>query len=68
MDIFLSAVLAAIVGVLVAVAGTATALLVNGIVSAIIGTALTVVLVAVIAAIHRQLSGPSGAAVSETFE
>lgn len=66
--IVVSVVFAAIVGVLVAVAGTATALLVNGIVSAIIGTALTVVLVAVIAAIHHQLSGPSAAAVSETFE
>jgi membrane-anchored glycerophosphoryl diester phosphodiesterase (GDPDase) len=64
----ISMVVGMIVAAVVLAAGTSTALLVNGIVSGILGAGLTVVLVAVIAAIHRQLSGPSAAAVSETFE
>jgi len=65
-------VISIVIGMIVAALGLAlgadTALLVNGIISGVLGAALTVVLVAVIAAIHRQLSGPSAAAVSETFE
>lgn len=64
----ISIVIGMIVGALVLALGTETALLVNGIISGILGAILTVVFVAVIAAIHRQLSGPSAAAISETFE
>ena len=66
--IVISAVIGMIVGALVLALGTSIALVVNGVISAILGTAFTVVIVAVVAAIHRQLSGPSAAAVSETFE
>jgi hypothetical protein len=66
--VVISMVVGMIVGALVLALGTETALLVNGVISGVLGAVLTVVLVAVIAAIHRQLSGPSAAAVSETFE
>ncbi len=42
--------------------------IVNGVLSGLLGTITTVVFVAVLAAIHRQLAGPSTAAVSETFK
>lgn len=48
--------------------GTSAALLVNSTVSGVLGAISAVVFVAVIAAIHRQLSGPSPAAVGATFE
>ena len=58
-----------LIGTLVLFAvGPSAALLVNGILSGILGAISAVVFVAVIAAIHRQLSGPSAAAVSATFE
>jgi hypothetical protein len=63
-----SIVVATVVGLLVAIAGSSVALMVNGIVSSILGTALTVVFVAVVAATHRQLSGISGPEVGETFD
>ena len=64
----ISIVAGVIVGALVLAVGTDTALLVNAVISGLLGAVLTMVIVAVIAAIHRQLSGPSAAAVSETFE
>ncbi len=66
--IVISMVVAMIVGALLIALGTSTALLVNGIISGALSAVVTVVIVAVIAAIHRQLAGPSAAAVSETFE
>lgn len=66
--IIVSMVVVAIVGALTLVLGAATALTVNGVVSGVLSAAVTVVFVAVIAAVHRQLAGPSAAAVSETFE
>jgi hypothetical protein len=61
-------VVSAIVGLLVVVAGSAVGLALNAIVSALISAVVTVIFVAVLAAVHRQLGGPSAAAVSETFE
>lgn len=63
-----SIVVGGVLGALVFALGTTTALVVNGAISGILSAAFTVVLVAVVAATHRQLSGPSAAAVSETFE
>lgn len=57
-----------IVGAATLAFGQDTALLISGIVSGLISAGVTVVFVAIIAAVHRQLSGPSPAAVSETFE
>jgi hypothetical protein len=57
-----------LIGAVVLFAGPSAALLVNGILSGILGAISAVIFVAVIAAIHRQLSGPSPAAVSQTFE
>ena len=42
--------------------------IVQGVFGGLLGTIATVVMVSVLAAIHRQLSGPSAGAVSETFE
>jgi membrane-anchored glycerophosphoryl diester phosphodiesterase (GDPDase) len=66
--IVIAAVIGAVVGALTLVLGPAAALTANGIVSGILSAAITVVFVAVVAAVHRQLSGPSAEAVSQTFE
>jgi hypothetical protein len=66
--IVIAAVIGMVLGALMLALGTSTALLVNGVISGILSAIVTVVFVAVIAAIHRQLAGPSAAAVSETFE
>ena len=66
--VVIAAVVAMIVGAVVLALGTSAALMVNGIISGILSALITVVLIAVIAAIHRQLAGPSAAAVSATFE
>jgi hypothetical protein len=63
-----STILAAVLGLLFALFGGSTAMVLNGLVSSILGCVLTVVFVAVIAAVHRQLAGPSAEAVSATFE
>lgn len=55
-------------GVLTLVLGDSVGLALNAAISGAISAAVSVVLVAVIAAAHRQLSGPSAASVSETFE
>ncbi len=64
----ISLVVGVVIAALLVVVGPSAALLVNGILSGLIGAVATVVFVAVVAAVHRQLSGPSAAAVSETFE
>lgn len=64
----ISIVVGMIVSALVLALGTSAAIMLNGVLSGILGAILTVVFVAVIAAVHRQLSGPSAAAVSATFE
>jgi hypothetical protein len=66
--VVISMVLGLIGTVVLVTLGSSAAELVNSIVSGILGAISAVVFVAVIAAIHRQLSGPSPAAVSATFE
>jgi hypothetical protein len=63
-----SAVLAMIIKALTLAIGEAGALMAEAIVTGLLGAAFSIVFVAVLAASHRQLSGPSAAAVSETFE
>ena len=66
--IVVAAVLGAVIGALTLALGPSAALTANGILSGLLSAVITVVFVAVIAAVHRQLSGPSAAAVSRTFE
>jgi hypothetical protein len=66
--IVVAAVIGAVIGALTLALGPSVALTVNGIVSGLLSAVITVVFVAVVAAVHRQLSGPSAAAVSQTFE
>lgn len=66
--IVLAAVIGMVAGVFTLALGSGPGLTVNAIISGAISAAVSVVFVAVIAAAHRQLSGPSPAAVSETFE
>jgi hypothetical protein len=61
-------VVSAVIGLLAVIAGSAVGLVLNALVSALISAVVTVLFVAVLAAVHRQLSGPSAAAVSDTFE
>jgi len=63
-----SIVVGLVVGVLVLALGESGGLIVNAVLSGLIGAIAAVIFVAVLAAVHRQLSGPSAAAVSETFE
>lgn len=64
----ISMVVMMIISALMIALGSSTAMLVNGVISGVLSALITVVIVAVMAAIHRQLAGPSAAAVSETFE
>ena len=57
-----------IVGALAFVLGESGGLILNAVLSGLIGAVAAAIYVAVLAAIHRQLSGPSSAAVRETFE
>jgi hypothetical protein len=66
--IVIAAVASGIVAVLLALLGESVATTVNAVISAAISAVAYLVFVAVLAAVHRQLSGPSAAAVSETFE
>jgi len=65
-------VISAVVGVvmmgLIAVAGDGAGRIIQGVIGGGLGAVATIVMVAVLASIHRQLSGPSTAAISETFE
>jgi hypothetical protein len=62
------AVASGIVAVLLALLGESVATTINAVISAAIGAVAYLVFVAVLAAVHRQLSGPSPAAVGATFE
>ncbi len=64
----ISLVIGMIVAVLIFALGESAGMMVNAILSGIVGAIAYTVFVAVLAAVHRQLSGPSAAAVSETFE
>lgn len=64
----IAAVISMVFGALALALGDSVGLTLNAVISGAISAAVSVVLVAVIAAAHRQLSGPSAAAVSETFE
>ena len=64
----ISVVVTSLLGAAMFAFGQSTAQMVQGIVTGCLGALVTVVFVAVIAAIHRQLAGPSAAAVSQTFE
>ena len=64
----ISIVVGLIVAALVVVSGDSIGLIVNALLSGVVGATAYTVFVAVLAAVHRQLSGPSAAAVSETFE
>jgi len=64
----IAAVASGVVAGLLFAVGESIATTVNAVLSAVISAIVYVVFVAVLAAVHRQLSGPSAAAVSETFE
>jgi ABC-type Fe3+ transport system permease subunit len=64
----ISIVVGLIVAALVVVSGDSIGLMVNALLSGVVGAIAYTVFVAVLAAVHRQLSGPSAAAVSGTFE
>jgi hypothetical protein len=64
----ISMVVAMIAGALGLVLGESAALIVSAILTGTVSAIATLVLVVVIAAVHRQLAGPSEAAVSATFE
>ena len=66
--VIVSILLAAVIGALTLAFGSDSALTIRGIISGVFSAAVTVVLVAIIAAVHRQLSGPSAAAIGEMFE
>lgn len=65
-------VIAMVVGMILAVLGLAvgadTTVILNALISGGLSAVVSVVIVAVIAAAHRQLSDPSAASISETFE
>lgn len=66
--IVIAAVASGILAVLLVVVGASVATTINAIISAAISAVAYLVFVAVLAAVHRQLSGPSPASVSATFE
>ncbi len=66
--IVITIVVGLVVGALTFAIGESGGLIVNAVLSGLIGAIAAVIYVAVLAAVHRQLSGPSAAAVSETFE
>lgn len=55
-------------GVVFAALGSTAQQIGGGFVESAVGAAVAVVLLAAVAAVHRQLSGPDGVDVSETFE
>lgn len=64
----LSAVVTMVVGVLFAAMGGQAELIGNGLFAALLNAVFVVVFLGVLAGIHRQLSGPSPAKISTTFE
>jgi hypothetical protein len=66
--IVIAMVFGVVVGALTLAVGASAGLVINGVLSGLLGAVAAVVFIAVIAAVHRQLAGPSAAAVSQTFE
>lgn len=66
------AVISMVVGIPLGLLGLATGstvgLFINGVIGGAISAVVTVIFIAILASVHRQLSGPSAASVSETFE
>lgn len=61
-------VLTMVLGLFAALLGPEIGLIVSAILQGILGLVFTVLFLAILAAVHRQLSGPSVSAVTETFE
>lgn len=66
--VVISTVVAMIAGALGLIVGEAAGLLLSAILTGIVSASATLIFVVVIAAVHRQLAGPSEAAVNATFE
>ena len=66
--LIVSMLLVPFIGAVTLMLGPDAALMVSGVFSGLLSAVVGVVMVAIIASVHRQLSGPSPAAVSETFE
>ena len=66
--IVVSMVLGMVIAALTLLAGDEGGLIVSGLFNAVLNLVTVVIVLAVLAAVHRQLAGPSAAAVSETFE
>jgi hypothetical protein len=66
--VVLMLVIGMIMAVLLLIAGQGAWVIINALISSALSAGASVVFVAVIAAAHRQLAGPSAAAVSATFE
>lgn len=64
----ISAVAAMIAGAFALVLGDSAGVLVGAILTGLVGAIATLIMVVVMAAVHRQLAGPSEAAVNATFE
>ena len=65
--VVIAMVLGLALGGLAAIAGDIGGKFIQGVLGGALGAVATVVMVSILASIHRQLSGPSVAAVSETF-
>lgn len=65
--LLISMVLGAIIGIILAFAGSETALIGQAIVSGFTNAVFVTIFLAVLAAIHRQLAGPAPETVGETF-
>jgi hypothetical protein len=64
----IASVLAMVVALVVLAAGPGSAAMVNALLGGVINAVAYMVFVAILAAVHRQLSGPSAASVTQTFE
>lgn len=63
-----SIVFSIVVGLVFALGGTQSALIGQAIVSGLVNAIFVTIFLAVLAAIHRQLAGPTAAAIGETFD
>ena len=66
--IVISLVVSMVVSALLLAIGESAALTVNALLSSVITAGAYLLFVAILAAVHRQLTGPSAATLSETFE
>lgn len=66
--IVISTVVSLVGAAFVLAVGESVGLTINAFLSALVGAAASIVFVGVFAAVHRQLTGPSAATLSETFE